>query len=71
MKSTNMHHEINNKRKQRKTIAISKIEREISLINYEVRNTTRLFFIMSENNSPTLEKHVTHSLNIAPFHFSN
>ena len=63
-----------------KTITISKIlnliykyirEREISLINYEVRNTTGLFFIVSENNSPTLEKHATHSLNIAPFHFSN
>ena len=26
---------------------------------------TVLFFIVSENNSPTLEKHVTHSLNIA------
>ena len=43
----------------------------MSLINYEVRSTTRLFFIVSENNFPTLEKHVTHSLNIAPFHFSN
>ena len=63
-----------------KTITISKIlnliykyirEREISLINYKVRNTIRLFFIGSENNSPTLEKHATHSLNIVPFHFSN
>ena len=78
MKSTNMHHEINNKRKQRKTITIAKIlsliykyMREISLINNEVRNTTHLFFIVSENNSPILEKHATHSLNITPFHFSN
>ena len=63
-----------------KTTTISKIlnliykyirEREIFLINYEVRNTARLFFIVSGNNSPTLEKHATHSLNIAPFHFSN
>ena len=78
MESTNMCHEINNKRKQRKTITISKILnliykyiREISLINYEVKNTACFFFIVSENNSPTLEKHATHSLNIAPFHFSN
>ena len=62
-----------------KTIAISNkilnlifkyIRERISLINYEVRNTAHLFFIMSENNFPTLEKHATHSLNIAPFHFS-
>ena len=37
----------------------------MSLINYEVRNTAHLFFIVSENNSHTLEKHATHS------HFSN
>ena len=67
-----MHHEINQSLKFSIRF-INTYKREISLINYEVRNTTHLFFfIVSENNSPTLEKHATtHSLNIAPFHFSN
>ena len=29
------------------------------------------FFIVSESHLLTLQKHVTHSLNIAPFHFSH
>ena len=36
-----------------------------------MRNTAHLFFIVSENNSPTLEKHATHSLNIALFELDN
>ena len=40
-------------------------------LTYRFKDLLPNCFTESENNYPTSEKHATHSLNIAPFHFSN